>query len=614
MEARNVSEKPPSSKIFVLCVDDEPNLLELTKIFLEKEDDRLSVDTSTSTEEALKYLETKTYEAIVCDYQMPGMNGLEFLESLRNQNNLIPFIILTGKSREEVAIRALNLGADRYLQKGGDPKTLYGVLAQAIIQEVSHKRAENDLLFINSLLKAQYETSIDGILVVDGTGQLIFHNKRFKEMWGIPQDILDSKDAKKIQSHILGQLKDPDEFSRRIEYLNVHTNEESKEEIEFLDGRIFDQYSSPLIYEKRNLYGRIWYFRDITGRKRADMALEETKNKYQMLIEKLEEGLTLEDPEGFITFVNPKTLETLGYTEDEIIGKHWSFIVPEEEREKSFIETAERPKGISSTYESKVLAKDGSIIPVIVSASPIFSSTGEFQGVIVLSTNITERKQAERALRQSEERERFFLTLLRHDLKNKIYIIRGYLDLLLHSDLSDENRKLIEKALITSEKSHQLLEKIGRLRDIDQEDEVIVVNLHVILKDVIKKNQDKIEENKNTVEYEATSYEVLGGPLLEELFNNIIENSIKHAECNKIKISCHEINRGIVTIFEDDGKGIPKQIVDDILNRGHIGEDSMDTGIGLLLIKLITERYGGTIAIKDTKLGGVRIDVELKKA
>jgi PAS domain S-box-containing protein len=737
MEAHHISEKPLLSKIFILCIDDEPDFLELTKIFLEKEDDRLSVDTSTSVEEALEYLKKKRYEAIVCDYQMPGMDGLEFLESLRNQNNLIPFIILTGRGREEVAINALNLGVNRYLQKGGDPKALYGVLAQAIVQEVNHKRAERlmceseekyrnlverasdgititqdniikyanqslasitgytveeliessytnyihsdeiskiqkniermeelkqpqtfetivvtkegknkevevnigrisfqgkpatltfvrditerkeaekDQFFINSLLKAQFETTIDGILVVEDTGRVISHNKRFKEMWNIPQDILNSKDAEKIRDYISEQLKDPEEFSERIEYLNVHPDEESRDENEFLDGRTFDRYSSPLIDQKGSHYGRIWYFRDITERKRAGIILEETKNKYQMLIEKLEEGLTVEDPEGIITFVNPKTLECLGYTEEEIIGKHWSFIVPEKDLEESYIETAKRQKGISSTYESRLLAKDGSIIPVIVTATSIISSTGEFQGVIVLSTDITERKHAERALRQSEEREKFLLTLLRHDIKNKIYIIRGYLDLLSKSKLSEENRKLIEKALITSEKSHQLLEKVGMLRDIDQEDEVIKVTLDYFLQDAIEKNQDKIEENKITIEYEEAAYEVLGGPLLEELFNNIIENSIKHADCSKIKISCHERNEKIIIILEDDGVGIPKKVRDNILPGEYSGEASMDTGIGLLLIKRIAERYGGTVDIKDSILGGARIDIELNKA
>ncbi len=137
--------------------------------------------------------------------------------------------------------------------------------------------------------------------------------------------------------------------------------------------------------------------------KRGLEELEESEKNYRTLVEKLEEGLTLEDVKGNITFVNPKTLEQLGYTEEEILGKHWTFIVPEKYRAESHIESNKRSKGISSTYESSILAKDGTCIPVVVSATPIFSKSGEFQGTLVLSTDITELKAAEEKTRESEK-------------------------------------------------------------------------------------------------------------------------------------------------------------------------------------------------------------------
>ncbi|MFX0172665.1 MAG: PAS domain S-box protein [Candidatus Hodarchaeota archaeon] len=609
MATHNNLERPSSSRIFILCIDDEPDFLELTKIFLEKEDDRIRVDTSTSVKEALELLERKNYEVIVCDYQMPVIDGIEFLESLRNKNDLTPFIILTGKSREEVAIKALNLGVNRYLQKGGDPKALYGVLAQTIIQEVNHKRAERLLYESEKKYRSLAERATDGIAITQNA-IIKYANQSLQDITGYSEDELIennytkyvcSNELPKIQEYVerMDELKQPQTFDTII-----FTKKGKEKQVEINIGRITYQ----------NKPATLTFVRDITERKKAEMALKETKNMYQMLIEKLEEGLTLEDPNGIITFANPKTLESLDYTEEEIIGKHWSFIVPEKDLEESYIESAKRSKGISSIYESSLLAKDGTNIPVIVTATPIISDTGEFQGVIVLSTDITERKQAERALKQSEEREKFLLTLLRHDIKNKIYIIRGYLDLISKSELSKENKKLIEKALITSDKGHQLLEKVGMLRDIDQEDELIEINLDKYLIDAIEKNQHKIEENKITIEYEEATYKVLGGPLLEELFTNIIENSIKHANCSKIKISCHQQKRKNIIILEDDGVGIPKQVRDNILTGKYSNEVSMDTGIGLFLIKRIAERYGGRISIKDSNLGGARIDIELSKA
>lgn len=125
-------------------VDDEPAFLEQAKIYLKNIDNSLDISVVTSADEALEKLEGESdYEAIVSDYQMPNIDGLDFLNKVREgRNSEIPFIMFTGKGREEVAMKALNLGADRYLQKGGDPNSQYGVLAQAIEQEVTHYRTK----------------------------------------------------------------------------------------------------------------------------------------------------------------------------------------------------------------------------------------------------------------------------------------------------------------------------------------------------------------------------------------------------------------------------------------------------------------------------------------
>ena len=93
--------------ISVLYVDDEQNLLDIGKIFLEK-CGHFSVDTITSAHGALSLIQSKNYDAIVSDYQMPDMDGIEFLREIRGSGNTIPFILFTGRGREEVVIQALN--------------------------------------------------------------------------------------------------------------------------------------------------------------------------------------------------------------------------------------------------------------------------------------------------------------------------------------------------------------------------------------------------------------------------------------------------------------------------------------------------------------------------
>ncbi|RZN36636.1 MAG: response regulator, partial [Methanophagales archaeon ANME-1-THS] len=128
-------------EIRVLHIDDEPDFLALTKVFLKRNNGDLNVDTATSAEEGLKRLRYTTYDVVISDYQMPVMDGLEFLQHLREGGDTIPFIMLTGRGREEIAIEALNKGANYYLQKDGDVESLFGTLAHTIREVIEKKRA-----------------------------------------------------------------------------------------------------------------------------------------------------------------------------------------------------------------------------------------------------------------------------------------------------------------------------------------------------------------------------------------------------------------------------------------------------------------------------------------
>ncbi len=104
--------------ISILFVDDDPSLLDVGKIFLE-ENEGYCVDCALSGDAAFGMIAERKYNAVVSDYQMPGMDGITLLKKVRTTHKTLPFILFTGKGREEVAIEALNEGADFYLQKGG---------------------------------------------------------------------------------------------------------------------------------------------------------------------------------------------------------------------------------------------------------------------------------------------------------------------------------------------------------------------------------------------------------------------------------------------------------------------------------------------------------------
>ena len=139
--------------------------------------------------------------------------------------------------------------------------------------------------------------------------------------------------------------------------------------------------------------------------------LRESIKKFKIIIEKIEEGVLLEDVEGLISFVNPRVTEILGYEKEELLGKHWSVIVPSEELEKFYFESAKRPNGISSTYETSLLTKDRRRIPVIINSTPISSEDGDYKRVLSVFTDIKKLKKAENSLKRTEELNRMLVEL-----------------------------------------------------------------------------------------------------------------------------------------------------------------------------------------------------------
>jgi CheY-like chemotaxis protein len=144
--------------ISVLYVDDEPALLEIGAFFLEGSG-LMHVDCIDSAHEALKMIGTTRYDAVVSDYQMPGMDGIAFLKELREDYPDLPFIIFTGKSREEIVIEALNSGADYYIQKGGEPQPQFAELAHCIRRSVERHRANETIFHQNRLYSVVSSTN-----------------------------------------------------------------------------------------------------------------------------------------------------------------------------------------------------------------------------------------------------------------------------------------------------------------------------------------------------------------------------------------------------------------------------------------------------------------------
>jgi len=135
--------------------------------------------------------------------------------------------------------------------------------------DADRERAERDLRETLSLLNATFEATADGILVVDLAGHILSFNRKFAELWRIPDSILETKDARQTIAFVLEQLADPQGFLNKVRDLYARPDASSFDVLTFKDGRIFERLSQPQRIGDKSV-GRVWSFRDVTEAKRAE--------------------------------------------------------------------------------------------------------------------------------------------------------------------------------------------------------------------------------------------------------------------------------------------------------------------------------------------------------
>ena len=169
----------------VLYVDDEPDLLEIGRLFLERAGD-FAVTTVGSAAAGLALLEEGEFDAVVSDYQMPGMDGIEFLKAVRNGHGETPFILFTGRGREEVVIEAINNGVDFYIQKGGEPEAQYVQLSHQVRCAVERRRTRKTLRESELRFRSLIQNSSDIIRIIDRDGRIAWESESARRILGYP--------------------------------------------------------------------------------------------------------------------------------------------------------------------------------------------------------------------------------------------------------------------------------------------------------------------------------------------------------------------------------------------------------------------------------------------
>lgn len=185
----NHTDRISSDNLNILLVDDEEIVLNATREYLTRYYS-FEVDIAESVGQALDKISAGTYDAIIADYEMEKASGLDLLSAIRQKGDQTPFIVFTGKGREEVVIASFELGADGYVQKGGEIRSQFAELAQKVRTVVQGKRAASALRDQNERHRILFETMEQGVIYLDRMGRVIEANPAAAYILKIPHQEL----------------------------------------------------------------------------------------------------------------------------------------------------------------------------------------------------------------------------------------------------------------------------------------------------------------------------------------------------------------------------------------------------------------------------------------
>jgi PAS domain S-box-containing protein len=245
-----------------------------------------------------------------------------------------------------------------------------------------------------AMMSATLEATTDGILVTDDHGRINSFNQRYMEIWPLPRQVIDSLDhwqALEVCSRLFARPRD---FLAGVKQIYDSAPPESFDLLELADGRVFERFSHIQFIEGHNA-GRVWSFRDITERRRAEVA----QFRLAAIVTSSSDAIVSKTLEGIITTWNRGAERIFGYAAEEVVGKSITILIPTErlDEETMILDRIKRGEPIEH-YETVRLRKDGRPIDVSLTVSPVKDVQGRIIGASKIARDITQRKRTEEAL------------------------------------------------------------------------------------------------------------------------------------------------------------------------------------------------------------------------
>ncbi len=445
------------------------------------------------------------------------------------------------------------------------------------------------LFFSDAILRTIIENSHDAIAIVGDDYKIEYVNSKIPLLVGGTREDFIGLDFRQFIEGDVAEFA-ADVYAKR-------RNGESVPEAYPLELKTMD--GTPIVVEARASVVKgedgsrktVVHILDITERRRDQRALVETEQRYRVLVETMNDGLAIDDPQGIVVYANDAYCDMLDMSQDEVVGQPWFQFTKDKDQDWVQDKVEERRSGKTARYELEWVKKNGEIVPSIISATPLEDQKGNFLGTFAVITEISAQKEAEDTIQ-------FYLDLLTHDIANQLQVMitaTGLLDRELPDSYLEEAQTDILEAV---ERCNRLITKVKRAGEFRR-----LPTTHVDLTNVLE------EKVKVLVKvYGATVYvedieppvHVRADALLGELIWNLLENAVRHnpREKPRVWVSGSRESGMYKLSISDDGPGISSARKKTIFSRrGHSG------GVGLTLVAQMARKYGGIIEVIDRVRG-----------
>ena len=358
-----------------------------------------------------------------------------------------------------------------------------------------------------------------------------------------------------------------------------------------------------------NVIGVMGTYIDITERKRAEEALRTSEQKLNSILNNITDVVwSLSWPDMKVHYISPSAEQVYGRSVQEFIDKPslWAEVVHPDDRQISDTVLEELQKTGSAVRECRIVRPDGSIAWILDRSKFIYDEYGNPVRAEGITSDITERKQAEEALREANKKLNLLSSITRHDINNQMTALRGYTTMLQRKQPDSSFAEYFQKINAAAERISSMIqftreyESIGVTAPVWQDCRIVVDTAakQTTLGQVMVKNDL------------PASGEIFADPLVVKVFYNLLDNAVRYGgKITTIRFSAEEHDGDHVVVCEDDGDGVIAKEKEKIFERGF----GKNTGLGLALSREILSITGITIRETGEPGKGARFEMTVPK-